>query len=63
MKYKAFLFGLIFAASLGSQSLHAIQDTAIQFRPKLLAVDANEGIDLADVNQDGKLDVIAGREL
>lgn len=28
---------------------------------KLLCVDANEGIDLADVNRDGKLDVIAGR--
>lgn len=28
---------------------------------KLLTVDANEGIDLADVNRDGRLDVIAGR--
>ena len=27
----------------------------------MLAVDANEGIDLADVNRDGRLDVIAGR--
>ncbi len=34
---------------------------AIKFMPKLLTVDANEGIDLADVNKDGKLDVIAGR--
>ncbi|TWT75703.1 FG-GAP repeat protein [Posidoniimonas polymericola] len=28
---------------------------------KLLAVDANEGIDLADINKDGLLDVVAGR--
>ena len=33
----------------------------IKFKPKLLTVDANEGIDIADFNKDGKLDVIAGR--
>ncbi|MDB2525945.1 VCBS repeat-containing protein [Mariniblastus sp.] len=33
----------------------------VKFSHKLLTVDANEGIDLADINQDGKLDVIAGR--
>ena len=33
----------------------------VKFAHKLLTVDANEGIDLADINQDGKLDVVAGR--
>ena len=37
------------------------QEVAIRFKPKQLTVDANEGIDLADVNGDKKLDVIAGR--
>lgn len=32
-----------------------------EFKPRLLTVDANEGCDVADVDQDGKLDVIAGR--
>ena len=34
---------------------------SLKFTAKLLTVDANEGIDLADVNGDGKTDVIAGR--
>lgn len=34
---------------------------AIQFKPLLLTVDANEGIDVADVDQDGVPDIIAGR--
>jgi hypothetical protein len=33
----------------------------VPFEVKLLAVDANEGCDVADVDRDGKLDVIAGR--
>ncbi|MFK7769747.1 MAG: FG-GAP repeat domain-containing protein [Mariniblastus sp.] len=33
----------------------------IKFTPKMLTVDANEGIDLADIDGDGKLDVVAGR--
>ena len=33
----------------------------VKFSSKLLTVDANEGIDLADINQDGKLYVVAGR--
>lgn len=33
----------------------------VPFDVKLLAVDANEGCDVADVDRDGKLDVIAGR--
>lgn len=37
------------------------QQAAVRFSPKQLTLDANEGIDLADVNGDQKLDVIAGR--
>lgn len=33
----------------------------LRWEIKLLCVDANEGIDLADLNRDGKLDVVAGR--
>ena len=35
------------------------QDGPVKFKPKLLTVDANEGIALADVDGDGKTDVIA----
>ena len=37
------------------------QEKAIRFEKRLLAIDANEGIDVADLNSDGKLDVVAGR--
>jgi hypothetical protein len=38
------------------------QDTPpVRFSIRLLAVDANEGCDIADVNRDGRPDVIAGR--
>ncbi len=33
----------------------------IKFKVQRLTVDANEGVDIADVDKDGKLDVIAGR--
>ena len=33
----------------------------IRWDIRQLTVDANEGIDVADFNRDGKLDVIAGR--
>lgn len=33
----------------------------VRFTPRLLTVDLNEGIDVADLNNDGKLDVLAGR--
>lgn len=33
----------------------------IRFTPKLLTVDSNEGIDIVDVNRDGKLDIVSGR--
>ncbi|MBL4882993.1 MAG: VCBS repeat-containing protein [Planctomycetaceae bacterium] len=34
---------------------------SIKFKVQRLTVDANEGVDVADVDQDGKLDVVAGR--
>ena len=37
------------------------QETGIKFKPQLLTVDANEGIDVADIDGDGKPDVVAGR--
>ncbi len=39
----------------------AAAEHPVPFDVKLLAVDANEGCDVADVDGDGKLDVIAGR--
>ncbi len=36
-------------------------EKAMTWKIKQLTVDANEGIDLADVDKDGKLDIIAGR--
>lgn len=40
---------------------HVNADHPLSFEVKLLAVDANEGCDVADVDGDGKPDVIAGR--
>ncbi|MEM7785740.1 MAG: VCBS repeat-containing protein, partial [Planctomycetota bacterium] len=37
------------------------QNSGVKFQAKLLVVDANEGIDIADINQDGLPDVVAGR--
>ena len=39
----------------------ATADHPLPFTVKVLTVDANEGCDVADVDNDGKLDVIAGR--
>lgn len=39
----------------------AAEGDSLQWRIHQLAVDGNEGIDLADFDKDGKLDVIAGR--
>lgn len=39
----------------------AVGRLAAKFRVKLLAIDTNEGCDVGDVNQDGHLDVVAGR--
>jgi hypothetical protein len=45
---------------LASNSLLA-QEGGIKFKPKLLMIDANEGLDVADIDGDGTLDVVAGR--
>ena len=37
------------------------QENGLKFKPKLLTIDANEGIDIADIDGDGKLDIVAGR--
>lgn len=50
----------IAATTFAGISTSLAQDT-IKFKPKLLTIDGNEGIDLADINGDGKLDVVAGR--
>ncbi len=41
--------------------LVAAQEASLKWRIQLLTVDGNEGIDVADFNGDGKLDVAAGR--
>ena len=53
------LLVLMFIA-LTTQTVFA-QTKGIKFKPKLLTIDANEGIDIADIDNDGKLDVVAGR--
>ena len=62
MKY-VLLFWLVLLIQFNTHGAitFAMQETSVQFQPKLLTVDANEGIALADVNNDGKTDVIAGR--
>lgn len=54
---------LIFLAtiSLSTDQQANAQETGVKFKPKLLTVDANEGIDIADINGDGKPDIVAGR--
>jgi len=49
------------AAVLLLPAVCAAQDAALKWRIQLLTVDGNEGIDVADFNGDGKLDVAAGR--
>ena len=44
------------AMTAGAQAEHPVA-----FDVKLLTVDANEGCDIADLDNDGKLDVVAGR--
>lgn len=39
----------------------ALGDHPVEFEVKLLAIDTNEGCDIADFDGDGKLDVVAGR--
>ena len=47
--------------AVGATCLSQTEQDRVRFKPVLLTVDANEGVDLADVNNDGKTDVIAGR--
>ena len=49
----------LFVCSQPERSVAA--EPSLDWSIQLLAVDTNEGVDLADVNRDGKLDVIAGR--
>jgi len=48
------LFGVFLSSSLQAKP-------PVTFRVRLLTIDANEGCDIADVDEDGKLDVVAGR--
>jgi len=50
----------LFILLVGSSSAFA-QEAGIQFQPKLLTIDANEGIDVADIDGDGNVDIVAGR--
>ncbi len=52
---------LLFLAVLISFPLAAQAEHPVKFQVKWLAVDANEGCDVADFDGDGKLDVCAGR--
>lgn len=49
---------LIFIAQSTAQQA---ESPSIKWKVKQLAVDRNEGIDIADFNQDGKPDIVAGR--
>jgi hypothetical protein len=55
------LFLCLVLSSYCLPPLLAAQTNGIKFKPKLLAIDANEGIDVADIDGDGKLDVVEGR--
>ena len=44
-----------------STSDTAVEGEPLSFRVKLLAIDTNEGCDVGDVNQDGVMDIVAGR--
>ncbi len=61
MKCNAFLLFLATLTFFAESLPLAAKDDDLVWEIKCLAVDANEGIDLADLNNDGKLDVIAGR--
>lgn len=49
-------------AAAPSHSLRAVAGESVpRWEIKLLAIDANEGIDLADVDNNGRIDVVSGR--
>lgn len=51
------VFGFLAAAAFAVQA----QADSLKWKIRCLTVDANEGIDVADFNQDGKPDIVAGR--
>jgi hypothetical protein len=61
MKNSLLISVLLISMTLGYASDGWAQKQGIQFTPKLLTIDANEGIDIADINGDGKPDVVSGR--
>ena len=46
---------------VGDQTANCQEPTTLKWKVQRLAVDANEGIDVADFNRDGKMDIVAGR--
>lgn len=52
---RVLVFGLLFSPLLANG------EESLRWKVRPLAVDANEGIDLADINKDGSIDIVAGR--
>lgn len=53
---------LLFLTCRTTQSLEPVEHAAeLSFRSQLLLIDNNEACTILDVNQDGKLDIVAGR--
>ncbi len=61
MKSPKLPLALVLAATLPFSVIVDGEEKDITFSVKLLAVDSNEGCAIVDVNNDGQLDVIAGR--
>jgi hypothetical protein len=51
----------VISGAFAAAPLYGQQSSGVRFEPKPLYVDANEGAAIADVNNDGRLDIIAGR--
>ena len=56
-----FLLVTVVVLSVSVSFSHAQSQSSLKWRVQRLTIDANEGIDIADFNRDGQLDVIAGR--
>ena len=61
MKCLKFSVICLVSGMLLAASTQAFADKPLKFEVKRLTVDANEGIDVADVDNDGQLDIISGR--